>query len=102
MQVETMSKDSSPLRSPSLPTQATQPTQPTQATQPTHATQASQQKIWALAGGTMRVVSHGKKKPSDNYMVLQLEFSFDHDPRPRKVGKILFFSYHLFYNFYML
>ena len=44
-------------------------------------------KIWALKGGSMRVVSSAKKKPSDNYMVLQLEFKFANETRPRRIGK---------------
>ena len=49
-----------------------------------------EEREWKLAGGTMRVLGHGKKKPTDMYMVLQLEFSFDHDRRPRRVG--MFFT----------
>lgn len=86
-----MSEESTPPRPPAAhpslsPSQtASQP--PSQAASQPSQYKASQPKIWALAGGNMRVVSHGKKKPSDNYMVLQLEFSFDHDPKARKVGK---------------
>ena len=36
----------------------------------------------------MRVLSHGKKKPNDNYTILELEFTFTFDNKPRKVGKL--------------
>lgn len=60
--------------------QGSQRSQPSQSQEPRGA------KPWKLAGGTMRVLSHGKKKPIDNYTVLQLEFTFDCDNRPKKVG----------------
>ena len=60
---------------------------PTQQNPPSTQSSSSSQKIWALSKGTMRIVGHGKKKPSDLHMVLQLEFTFENDPRTRKVGK---------------
>ena len=60
---------------------------PTQQNPPSTQSSSSSQKIWALSKGTMRIVGHGKKKPSDPHMVLQLEFTFENDPRTRKVGK---------------
>ena len=59
----------------------------TQQNPPSTQSSSSSQKIWALSKGTMRIVGHGKKKPSDPHMVLQLEFTFENDPRTRKVGK---------------
>ena len=49
-----------------------------------------QEEEWRLAGGEMRIVDHGKKKPTDPFMILHLEFTFDRDPRPKKVGMIVF------------
>ena len=70
--------------------QATQAEQPTPATQPrTQFSQPSEQKLLSLAGGDMRVVGHGKRRKTDAEMTLQLEFTFEHDPRVRKVGKYL-------------
>ena len=75
--------------------------------QPQSSTQTQQssgskakEKEWQLAGGTMRVLSHGKKKSTDMYTVVQLEFTFLNDPEPRKVGEILdiVISLLLFYN----
>ena len=60
---------------------------PAQLNPPSTQSTGSSQKIWALQKGTMRIVGHGKKKPSDPYMMLQLEFNFENDPRTRKVGK---------------
>ena len=66
---------------PSVGTQSQQPTQSQQSTQRT------QPKIWALAGGFMTVISHGKKRKTDAHMSLQLEFTFQNDPSVQKVGK---------------
>ena len=80
---------------------ATQNSQPP-ASQNSQKSSQPVDKVWKLKGGSMRVVGHGKKKPTDLYMILQLEFSFDNEPRPRKVGNVLtelkcsFFKYFIF------
>ena len=72
-------------------TQSSQPslTPSSQSTQSSRSS-SSQSKVWKLAGGSMHVLSHGKRKPSDNFTVVQLEFSFNNDPTPRKIGKRTF------------
>ena len=66
---------------------SSQPNLPPAQLNPPSTQSTGSQKIWALQKGTMRIVGHGKKKPSDPYMMLQLEFNFENDPRTRKVGK---------------
>lgn len=70
------------------PTQASQSIVPTQPTRATLSSQSHEQKVWALDGGTMVVVGHGKRRKTDPEMTVQLEFTFLYDPRVRKVGKI--------------
>ena len=60
---------------------------PTQQNPPSTQSTGSSQKTWALLNGTMKIVGHGKKKPSDPHMMLKLEFQFENEPRIRKVGK---------------
>ena len=67
------------------PTQQSPP--PTQQNPPSTQSTGSSQKTWALLNGTMKIVGHGKKKPSDPHMMLKLEFQFENEPRIRKVGK---------------
>ena len=53
-----------------------------------------EERRWELAAGcTMRVGSHGKKKPTDKVMVIDLLFSFEGDPFPRVYGKIIFIDH---------
>ena len=53
--------------------------------------QKSQQEItWKLKGGNMTVINHWKRKASDLYMTIKLEFKFDNDPRPHYVGMLSF------------
>ena len=75
-------------------------TQPAHGSQPAQANgsqpaasqtaQKSQPKEWSLKDATMRVIGHGKKKPSDQFMVIHLEFTFKIEPEKKiKIGKNL-------------
>ena len=57
--------------------------------QPGGSQQRSQpeEKIWALKGAVMSVLGFGKKKSKDQYMTLRLQFLFENDPSPMKVGR---------------
>ena len=46
-----------------------------------------EEKIWALKNCKMRILGHGKKKSTDRWMTLQLEFTFDKNPVPQIIGK---------------
>ena len=53
---------------------------------------APYEKRWALKGRvTMEVGSHGRKKLSDNAMVVNLVFTYNDDPNPKVVGELLMF-----------
>ena len=55
--------------------------------------QASQERIWKLTGGEMEVVSARRKKPGDNHMTLELQFTLVVDSRPRIIGEICFLQF---------
>ena len=46
-----------------------------------------EEKTWALKGATMSVLGFGKKSSKDQYMTLRLQFLFENDPSPKKVGR---------------
>ena len=57
-----------------------------QGTQQSQSQESRGYKQWKLSGGNMVVLSHGKKKPTDTHTILELEFTFDFDKKPKKVG----------------
>ena len=44
-------------------------------------------KVWSLRGGTMGVNGIAKKRKSDGFVSLELEFSFANESKSRRVGK---------------
>jgi hypothetical protein len=67
--------------------------QPPRGSQPADSqqVQGSQPKVWSLTDATMRVIGHGKKKPTDQFMVIQLEFTFKVEPGKKiKVDKNIY------------
>ena len=63
-----------------------QGTRQSQGTQQSQSQESRGYKQWKLSGGNMVVLSHGKKQPTDTHTILELEFTFDFDKKPKKVG----------------